>query len=104
MRSIMKNFFFIYISFTLNHFIQVSATSTQGEQAPLNNGANSESTYDEQKQLQEILSDEEDAESGGQVDKIELIKKGEVQKLLMQIPPDFDLAEINGVISLFIYL
>ncbi len=27
---------------------------------------------------------------------MDLIRKGDVQKLLMQIPPDFKLAEING--------
>jgi hypothetical protein len=51
---------------------------------------------DEQKDLNEILSDEEDTE-GAKIDKLELIRRGDVQKLLMQIPPDFTLAEINGV-------
>jgi|LauGreDrversion4_2_1035121.scaffolds.fasta_scaffold59781_5 hypothetical protein len=46
---------------------------------------------DEQKDLNEILSDEEDTE-GGKIDKLELIRRGDVQKLLMQIPPDFTLA------------
>lgn len=49
--------------------------------------------------LNELLSDDEDQESGleKKIDKFELIKNGDVQKLLMQIPPDFDLAYINGV-------
>ena len=69
------------------------------ESAPLNQGNPTSDLNDEQKDLNEILSDEEDAESG-KIDKLELIRRGDVQKLLMQIPPDFKLAEINGV-SLF---
>ncbi len=45
-----------------------------------------------------ILSDDEDTETGEEkLDKFELIKRGDIHKLLMQIPPDFNLAFINGV-------
>ena len=55
---------------------------TQGNQP-------SDGLTDEQRDLYEILSDDEDVEGGGQIDKLELIRRGDVQKLLMQIPPDF---------------
>jgi hypothetical protein len=45
-----------------------------------------------------LISDYEGTEAGDtKIDKFELIKRGDIQKLLMQIPPDFDLAHINGV-------
>jgi len=45
-----------------------------------------------------LLSDDEGTEAGDtKIDKFELIKRGDVNKLLMKIPPDFDLAHINGV-------
>jgi hypothetical protein len=48
--------------------------------------------------LNGILSDDEDTETGEEkLDKFELIKRGDIHKLLMQIPPDFNLAFINGV-------
>jgi len=48
--------------------------------------------------INELLSDDEDTEAGEtKVDKFELIRRGDVHKLLMQIPPDFNLAYINGV-------
>ena len=48
--------------------------------------------------INELLSDDEDTEAGGtKLDKFELIKNGDIQKLLIQIPPDFNLAYINGV-------
>ena len=50
------------------------------------------------KVINELLSDDEDTEAGEtKVDKFELIRRGDVYKLLMQIPPDFNLAYINGV-------
>jgi hypothetical protein len=38
---------------------------------------------DEQRDLNELLSDDEDAEGGVKIDKLELIKRGDVHKLLM---------------------
>ena len=47
--------------------------------------------------INELLSDDEDTEAGEtKVDKFELIRRGDVYKLLMQIPPEFNLAYING--------
>jgi hypothetical protein len=46
--------------------------------------------------LGDILSDDEDQE-GGKMDKLALIRSGNVQKLLNTIPPDFKLAEIHAV-------
>lgn len=61
------------------------------ESAPLTE-AQKESEF-----MAEIISDDEDEEN---TDAIELLKKsGNIEKLLMHIPPDFDLAETNGVRS-----
>ena len=40
------------------------------------------------------MSEESDEESGSTA---EMLKNGNVQKLLMRIPPDFEMAERNGV-------
>lgn len=65
--------------------------------AEAGNGTPNEEISDYQV-LNELLSDDDDNEAGEtKIDKFELIKRGDVQKLLMQIPPDFDLAYINGV-------
>lgn len=72
----------------------------QNENAPLQNEAapTSSDEITDYHVLNEMLSDDEDAETQGEkLDKFELIKNGDVQKLLMQIPPDFNLAYINGV-------
>ena len=50
---------------------------------------------DDQKDLNDILSDDDDDDKQTALQKIK--ESGNVQKLLMHIPPDFDLAEINGV-------
>lgn len=49
--------------------------------------------YDYKTALSELLSYEDD----GIETVAELVKKKDIEKLLMMIPPDFDLAEKNGV-------
>jgi hypothetical protein len=50
---------------------------------------------DDQRDINDLLSDDDDDESKNTAE--ELKKTGNVQKLLMAIPPDFELAERNGV-------
>ena len=64
----------------------------------MDNGTPAEEAITDYKVINELLSDDEDTEAGEtKVDKFELIRRGDVYKLLMQIPPDFNLAYINGV-------
>lgn len=48
--------------------------------------------------MQLLSEDSEDDEEKKAQDKIALLKSGNVQKLLMQIPPSHEQAEIHGVI------
>lgn len=72
----------------------------QSENQPLSNDVPSsgeERPITDQEVLDGLLSDDDQESGETEVDKFELIKRGDVNKLLMQIPPDFKLAYINGV-------
>ena len=68
------------------------------DQPPAQGGQPPSEEITDNQVIDQLLSDDEGTEAGDtKIDKFELIKRGDVNKLLMQIPPDFDLAHINGV-------